>query len=107
MKKVKGVYFRGGKAYIRFCDEHGQIVRESTGQRSLKFAEDLLAKRRTEVAEGRHFPTRQYDRVFFTELLDEWWDKHGQHTRSRFAYHLPRLRAQFGQTRARDVAADG
>jgi hypothetical protein len=52
MKKIKGVYFRNGIAYIRYLDQHGRIVRESTGQRSSKFAEDLLAKRRTKVAEG-------------------------------------------------------
>ena len=65
-----------------------------------------MAKRRTEVAEGRHFPTRKFDRLFFRELLDEWWEKHGQHTRSRFDYHLPRVKERFGKSRARDVDAD-
>jgi hypothetical protein len=30
-KKIKGVYFRNGIAYIRYLDQHGTIVRESTG----------------------------------------------------------------------------
>jgi len=106
MKKVRGVYLRGGKAYIRYRDEHGNLVRESTEQRSLKFAEDLLAKRRTEVAEGRHFPTKQFDRVSFKDLLDDWWEKHGQHTRSRFVYHLPKIREHFDARRAREIDAD-
>jgi integrase len=106
MKKVRGVYLRGGKAYIRYRDEHGNLVRESTEQKSLKFAEDLLAKRRTEVAEGRHFPTKQFDRVSFKELLDDWWEKHGQHTRSRFVYHLPKIRENFEARRAREIDAD-
>ena len=102
----RGVYFRNGIAYIRFKDGNGKIMRESTEQRSRKFALDLLAKRKTEVAEGRHFPTRQFDRVMFDELLDDWWEKHGKQTRSRFNYHLPRVRERFGGKRARDIQPD-
>jgi integrase len=106
VKKTKGIYFRNGTAYIRYLDQHGKLVRESTGQRSMKFAQDLLAKRRTEVAEGRYFPSRQFDRVTFAQLLDDWWEKHGQHTRSRFEYHLPKVRERFGTYRAREINAD-
>jgi integrase len=103
---TRGIYFRNGIAYIRFKDENGKIVRESTEQRSRKFALELLAKRKTEVAEGRHFPTRQFDRIMFGELLDEWWEKHGKQTRSRFDYHLPKIRERFGDKRARDIQPD-
>ena len=102
----RGVYFRNGIAYIRFKDQNGKIARESTEQRSRKFALDLLAKRKTEVAEGRHFPTRQFDRVMFDELFDDWWEKHGKQTRSRFNYHLPRVRERFAGKRARDIQSD-
>ena len=54
--KTKGVYFRDGTAYIRYQDEHGTDVRESTKQRSSKVAEGILAKRKTEVAMRQHFP---------------------------------------------------
>ena len=91
---------RDGIAYIRYRDEHGDIVRESTEQKSLKFAEQLLAKRKTEVAEGRHFPTKQFERVSFEELLTDWWEKHGQHTASRFHYHLPKVGQHFGASGA-------
>lgn len=37
----KGVYFRDGTAYIRYQDERGQDVRESTKQRSVKVALDI------------------------------------------------------------------
>jgi integrase len=73
-------------------------VRESTGQHSSKFAEDLLAKRRTEVAEGRYFPTRHFERVAFADLLNDWWEKHGQNTRSRFEYHLPSSASGLGRS---------
>jgi len=106
MSKPKGVYFRSGIAYISYHDDHGKQVRESTGQGSAKFAETLLAKRKTEVAEGRYFPTRQFERVTCSELLNDWWEKHGQHTASRFHYHLPKVRQWFGDRRAREIDAD-
>ncbi len=100
MSKIRGVYFRDGVAYIRYRDAAGKLQRESTGQRSAKLAQDLLAKRRTEIAEGRYFPMRQFDRATFGELLNDWWGKHGQFTRSRFGYHLPKVRAAFAAERA-------
>jgi integrase len=107
MKKIRGVFFRyDGIAYIRYQDQHGQMVKESTHQRDPKFAANLLAKRKTEVAEGRYFPTRQFDRVTFKDLLDDWWERHGSHTRSRFEYHLPRVRTAFEPKRAREIDAD-
>jgi len=102
----RGVYLRGGVAYIRYLDQNGRIVRESTGQRSLRLAQDLLAKRKTEIAEGRFFAARQFDRVPFAELLEDWWEKHGQHTRSRFYYHLPRIQERFRGRKARDIQPD-
>jgi hypothetical protein len=49
MKKMRGIYFRGGIAYIRYQDACGELVREITGQPSTKFAVDLLAKRRLQA----------------------------------------------------------
>ena len=69
--KHKGVYFRGGVAYIRYQDERGHDIRESTKQRSARAAEDILAKRRTEVAMRLHFPTRAFDDVGFSELAED------------------------------------
>ena len=70
--RTKGVYFRDGIAYIRFQDERGVDVRESTKQRSAKVAEERLAKRKTEVPMRVHFPTRAFDTVTFAELADYW-----------------------------------
>jgi hypothetical protein len=86
---TKGVYFRDGVAYIRYQDEHGSDVRESTKQRSAKVADDILAKRKTEVAMRVQFPTRAFDAVTFAELADYWWQAHGSKTRSQFAYLYP------------------
>jgi len=104
--KTKGVYFRDGVAYIRYQDERGVDVRESTKQRSAKVAEDILAKRKTEVATRTHFPTRAFDAVTFAELADYWWQAHGSKTRSQFDYLYPRVLEHFGEKRAREVTPD-
>jgi len=103
---TKGVYFRDGVAYIRYQDEHGGDVRESTKQRSAKVAQDSLAKRKTEVAMRVHFPTRAFDAVAFAELADYWWQAHGSKTRSQFEYLYPRVLEYFTDKRARDITPD-
>jgi integrase-like protein len=104
--KSKGVYFRDGIAYIRFQDERGADVRESTKQRSAKVAEDILAKRKTEVVMRVHFPTRAFDAITFAELADYWWQAHGSKTRSQFDYLYPRVLEYFAGNRARDITPD-
>ena len=103
---TKGVYFRDGVAYIRYQDEHGSDVRESTKQRSAKVADDILAKRKTEVAMRVHFPTRAFDAVTFAELADYWWQAHGSKTRSQFDYLYPRVLEYFTDERARSITPD-
>jgi integrase len=104
--KNRGVYFRGGVAYIRYQDEGGHDVRESTKQRSGKVAQDILAKRRTEVAMGVHFPTRAFDAVSFADLAAYWWDAHGSKTRSQFQYLYPHILDHFAGNRAREITPD-
>jgi hypothetical protein len=100
---TKGVYFRDGVAYIRYQDEHGGEVRESTKQRSAKVAEDILAKRKTEVAMRVHCPTRAFDAVTFAELADYWWYVHGSKTRRQFEYLYPKVLEYFADKQARDI----
>jgi hypothetical protein len=104
--RTKGVYFRAGIAYIRYQDEHRGDVRESTKQRSAKVAEDILAKRKTEVAMRVHFPPRAFDAVAFAELADYWWQAHGSKTRSQFEYLYPKVLEYFTDKRARDITPD-
>jgi hypothetical protein len=103
---TKGVYFRDGIAYIRYQDERGGDVRESTKQRSAKAAVDILAKRKTEVAMRVHFPTRAFDAVTFAELAAYWWQAHGSKTRSQFEYLYPKVLEYFIDKRARDITPD-
>ena len=86
-------------------NEKGQLVKESTGQTSPKFAEECYRKRKTEVAERKHFPSRQFDRVRFGELLDYWWDNHAKYKSSKFSYLLPRLN-RFKKLKARAITSD-
>ncbi|MBV9503385.1 MAG: hypothetical protein JO323_00115 [Acidobacteriia bacterium] len=58
MKKIKGVYRRNAVVYIRYQNEEGELIRESTQQRSLKVAETILAQRKAAVAMRRNFPLR-------------------------------------------------
>ena len=105
MKLPRGVYERNGILYIRFQDERGNIVRESTSQSSPKVAEQILAKRKTEVAERTYFPSRRFENVTFSELSNRWWEDHGQYTRSCFRYLRSRVDRYFGSIRARDIHA--
>lgn len=93
---------------------NGRIVRESTKQTSVEFAKQLLAKRKTECAEGRAFPTKRFERVRFGELLDAWWNavpgtahpKLGKRTPSGFEYLLPTIRKRFAKLPAREMTSD-
>lgn len=104
--KVKGVFYRSGIAYIRYIDERGRERKESTHQRTRKFAESLLAKRKTEVMELKHFPAYSSAHVLFGELLDYWWTMHGQSTSSGFQYLLPRVKHAFAHWKALQIHPD-
>ena len=104
-KLPKGVFRRGSVLWIRYENREGKIVRESTGQTSVKLAEELYRKRKTEVAEGVHFPARRFDRLTFGELLDDWWEQHGKHRPNKFEYLLPRLE-RFKKMKARQITSD-
>lgn len=99
------MFQRGSVLWIRYENRDGKIARESTGQKSVKLAEELYRKRKTEVAEGIYFPARLFDRLTFRELLDDWWEKHGNHRPNKFAYLLPRIQ-RFKKMKARQITAD-
>jgi integrase len=106
MRHPKGIFKRDGFLHIRFQDEFGKIVRESTQQNSVKVAQQILAKRKTEVAMKVHFPMRKFEDVTFLELLDYRWENHGKHKPSKFDYLLPRLRKRFEGRKARDIGPE-
>ncbi len=76
-----GVYRRGKFWHIRYQDPDGKIVRESTRQESKRTAEDILRKRKTEIAEGRYLDKLERPKMTFHELCDWYWEHHGQFKR--------------------------
>jgi integrase len=102
---ARGVYRRGDVLWIRFVSTGGKLTRESTGQRDVKVAEAILAKRRSEVAMLSHFPTRKFEQVTFDQVLKAWEPAHVKKTPS-FSYLLPRVRDEFGCAKAREVTTE-
>ncbi len=75
--KYRGVFLRSGIAYIRYAvpgKKRGSVVWESTGQRNIQLAAERLRQRKTEIAEGRYFPNRRFERARFAELAEDWWE---------------------------------
>ena len=111
-KLPEGIYWRDGSLHIRIKTS-GRDYRESTRQTSVEFAKQMLAKRKTELAESKVFPARRFERVKFGELLEAWWktvpgvphQKLGKKTASGFEYLLPRVRARFASVPARNMTS--
>jgi integrase len=101
----KGIFWRGNILWVRYKNEEGNIVRESTGQTSVKLAEQIRDKRKTEIAQGIHFPSRKFEKATFGELLDYWWNTHAKYKPSKFEYLLPRLN-RFRKKKARQITSD-
>jgi len=75
--KYRGVFRRNGIAYIRYSvpgKKRGSDVWESTGQRNAQLAAERLQQRKTEIAEGRYFPNRRFEKAPFKELAEYWWE---------------------------------
>jgi integrase len=98
----RGIYRRGDVLWIRFKSSDGKLTRETTGQRDVKVAEAILAKRRSEVAMLTHFPKRKFEQLGFKDLLEAWEPAHVKKTPS-FSYLLKRVRDEFGGVKAREV----
>ena len=101
----RGIYRRGELLWIRFQAADGKLTRESTGQRDVKVAESILAKRRSEVAMLSHFPSRKFEQVTFDQLREAWEPAHLKKTPS-FSYLLPRVRGAFDGVKAREMTTE-
>lgn len=105
MGKTRGIYRRGRIAYVRFLDEEGNIVRESTGQSDTDVAKAILRKRQSQVAERKYQLVQRFERITFGKLKSDWWDRHGKKSRSKWEYLLPRF-DQFNEVKARQITPD-
>ena len=107
--KYRGVFLRSGIAYIRFAvpgKKRGSVVWESTGQRNAQLAAERLRQRKTEIAEGRYFPNRRFEKALIQGacgiLVGESWQK----TNSKFEYRYPRILEHFKEYVARDITPE-
>lgn len=100
-----GLYKRGGTWWFSYV-AHGKQVRESSRTVSKRVAECLLAKRKTEVLEGRwNLPRSDCPR------FQQWADEviasvvHAN-TRSRYCSNAKNLVAFFGDAKLSEITAD-
>jgi integrase len=92
-KLPRGVYHRDKNSpilWIRYRDENGQRVRETAKTTDSDIAKAFRDKRLREVAEGKLLPTRKFESITVGEILDFWWERHGQFKRG-FQYKTHRL----------------
>ena len=75
----------------------GKRKRERVGS-SHKLAEEVLCKRKLEIAEGKYFPLRQSKTITFTDMADLYWELHARQISSAqvTGYTLKRLKGFFG-----------
>ena len=89
-----GIFRRQNVWWIDFYAS-GQRMRERIGA-SHRLAEDVLAKRKAEVAEGKFFPERQKQTVTFRAMFEKYMDLHGQYLASPPTYVMKELVALWG-----------
>jgi hypothetical protein len=107
--KYRGVFLRNEIAYIRYAvpgKKRGSVVWESTGQRNIQLAVERLRQRKTEIAEGRYFPNRRFEKAVFAELAEYWWENRGKQTNSKFEYRYPKILEHFKEFLARDITPE-
>lgn len=55
---------------------NGQRVRQSTGTNDKKLAENILAKIRTQIVEGKYYPKPPGDSILFCEMMERFVKEH-------------------------------
>src|SRR5262245_19131109 len=101
-----GVFRRGKTWYIRYSRD-GKTVRESTNCESKKLALTILAKRKTEIAEGRRLDKLERPETTFSELRAWYWVHHGQRKKSNGVHGtLNRLEEFFGSLLLRSITPE-
>ena len=78
---------KNGTVTIDYRDKEGKRHRE-TFAGSKTFGKEVLAKRKTEISEGKFFPERKKARITFGELAKIYWEVHGSKTRSAYTWNI-------------------
>ncbi|MFC1491018.1 tyrosine-type recombinase/integrase [Nitrospinota bacterium] len=96
------------KEYLIDIWADGKRIREHVGP-NRRSAEAILAKKRAEVAEGKHLEKKKISRTTFSELADkydEWAKSYKRSYRSSVKALLPQLLASFGELRIVEITPD-
>ena len=105
MKNYRGIFKRGSVYWVRYTDPTGKVVRETARTTNINEALKLLAKRKSEVADGKYPERITIKNHTFKELAQrykEWasiqrcWNKGKQ-------YIVPILEQKFGYTVLRKI----
>mgnify|MGYP001611839153 CR=1 FL=1 len=100
---IMSIFMKRNKWWIGFRGPDGKWHREAIGA-CHKLAEQVLAKRKAEVVEGRFFPDRASSSKSFTDIAEKYWDLHLKHTKSNsWRYMLERTKERFKGMKACQV----
>ena len=75
-----GIFLKGDIWFIDYYHE-GRRIREKAGTNK-NAAKQALAKRQSEILEGKFFPKKKEPRVLFDEFASYYWNLHGKYKRS-------------------------
>ena len=97
---TRGIFKYKGcdKWYIRYAGPDGKEIREKTGSKRMVDAQALLAKRKTEVNEGKFTPAVKISNFTFKELADRYeaWMNGRQRSACVKKYIIKQLVETFG-----------
>jgi integrase len=105
-KADRGLFRRRGSPHwwIRYADQNGRIVRESTNTTVKKLAREILAKKKVLVAEGRHLDVKKIPKTTFFELCDQYWKLEGKNKRTKGLENILKIwKKAFGNIPLRDL----
>src|SRR5947207_2615485 len=101
-----GVFKRGTTWQIRYT-VNGRTLRESTGAESKRLAEQILAKRKAQVAEGRFLEKIERPTMTLRELAAWYWEHHGARKKSNGVKGMvERLKMYFGDKQLVDITPE-
>lgn len=100
---MRGLRLRGSIWWISYS-ANGKRIREGVGP-SKSLAKEVLAKRKSEISEGRFFDHRKTKGVTFKTITEKYWEMHGQHLRSgSWQYMLKEVADRFEYKAAGDIS---
>jgi len=75
-----GVYKRGKTWYIDYYDQYGKRHREAVGSNK-RLAEQVLAKRKTQVAEGKFLDVKKRKKTKFEDMAKLYLENYAKHNK--------------------------